>query len=210
MKHKLYYQYAGSCFLLLFALLTYIIKFNSTWITSFDQLVTNWVYQLYPKATAFFLWITKFGNTVTVILLFIVISFLLIYGKCYVEAIWLASGFISMSGILNPLLKIVISRERPTLEHLVTETSYSFPSGHALTSMVLYGTIFLLIPLFFHSKTGQIIMKILLISLILLIGISRIYLGVHFPSDILAGYCLGLTWLLFSYPYYEKKAWNGS
>ncbi|HIY57979.1 MAG TPA: phosphatase PAP2 family protein [Candidatus Tetragenococcus pullicola] len=205
MKNKLFFQYSGSCFLLLFAFLSYLVKFYPSWLTTFDQTITHWVYHLHPGANSFFIWITKFGNPASVILLFLAILFLLVYGKLYTDAFWLSIGFIGISGLLNPLLKAFFMRERPTLEHLVIETSYSFPSGHAVTSMILYGSLLLLIPQFFRSKNLQIFFKVFLGLLIFLIGMSRIYLGVHFPSDIIGGYTLGLSWLLFSYPYYREE-----
>lgn len=205
MNKKLYMQFAGSCTFVIFAFLSYVIKFYPSWLKAFDNVITSAVRSVYPSWNRFFLWITQFGNTVSIALLFSAILFVLVYGKKYIDAIWLSKGVITIAVVVNPLLKLFFARERPLLNHLVVETSYSFPSGHATASMVFYGSLILLIPLFIQTKIWRISLQWLLIFFILFIGISRIYLGVHFPSDILAGYCESLTWLLFTYPIYRKQ-----
>ncbi|KPG70310.1 MULTISPECIES: phosphatase PAP2 family protein [unclassified Enterococcus] len=205
MQKKLYYQYAGSCFLLLFVFLGYIVKFYPSWLNPFDESLTRVIRSGYPLMTPFFLWVTKFANPVTIILLFLVVLVVFLINKYYAEALWLSLGTIGIAGLFNPLIKLVFLRERPTLEHLVVETSSSFPSGHSTGSMVFYGTLLLLVPILFKQPFWQWCLRILLGLLILLIGISRIYVGVHFPSDVLGGFCVGLSWLLLTYPYYLQK-----
>ncbi len=205
MQKKLYYQYAGSCFLLLFVFLGYIVKFYPSWLNPFDESLTRVIRSGYPLMTPFFLWVTKFANPVTIILLFLVVLVVFLINKYYAEALWLSLGTIGIAGLFNPLIKLVFLRERPTLEHLVVETSSSFPSGHSTGSMVFYGTLLLLVPILFKQPFWQWCLRILLGLLILLIGISRIYVGVHFPSDVLGGFCVGLSWLLLTYPYYIQK-----
>lgn len=205
MKNKMYYQLAGSFALLIFAFLGYVVRFYTTWLTGFDNAVTAIVRSNYPNLNSFFLWITQFGNAITVIILALAIVFVLVRGKKYLQTLWLAANLILISGIANPLLKFFFNRQRPTLEHLVTETSLSFPSGHAVTSVILYGTIIFILPTILEGKKITRLLQILLGILILLIGASRIYLGVHFPSDILGGYMLGLAWLFFTYPLYDHQ-----
>lgn len=205
MHKKLYMQFAASCTFLIFAFLSYVVKFYPEWLEPFDDTITTAVRSLSPNWDGFFLWITQFGNSVSIALLFLAVFLVLIRGKKYIDALWLASNVVIIAIIVNPLLKLFFSRERPLLEHLVVETSFSFPSGHATASMVFYGSLLLLVPLFIQSKVWRLSLQGLLSIFILLIGISRIYLGVHFPSDILAGYCESLTWLLFTYPMYRKQ-----
>jgi len=97
----------------------------------------------------------------------------------------------------NLILKQIINRSRPELEHLVTVKTLSYPSGHAMTAMAFYG---FLIFLFYGFKIHRFLkftIITLLIFLIFSIGISRIYLGVHFPSDILGGFVAGFIWVIF-------------
>ena len=205
MKNKLYYQFAGSCFLLVFVFLTYVVKFYPQWLQGFDTQLTNLVRGPYPDWHPFYLTVTKLGNPSMIIALTIFLVALLLLTKRYLEGIWLSAGFVIVAGIVNPLIKHAIYRQRPTLEHLVTETSYSFPSGHSATSMVVFGTLIFILPGIVKSKYWRLALQILLGLLILLIGCSRIYLGVHFPSDILAGFLLSLSWLCFTYSYYDER-----
>ena len=199
MKNKLYYQFAGSCFLLVFMFLGYVVRFYPTWLKGFDQTIT------FPQLNNFFIWYTKFANSLTIIILAIVVIALFIVWKYYAEALWLFINTALIAGVGNSLLKLFFMRQRPTLEHLVTEHTYSFPSGHAVGSTLFYGTILLILPIFIKNKTVRLCVQILLGIGIFMIGVSRIYLGVHFPSDILGGFCLGLAWLLLSYPIYLEK-----
>lgn len=98
------------------------------------------------------------------------------------------------SSLTTFLLKSIFERVRP-LGGLYMESTYSFPSGHATAAMALYG--FLLYTIYKHGHRPLKGFLIALLSvLILLIGLSRIYLGVHYLSDVLAGYAIGLAWIL--------------
>lgn len=205
MKYKIYYQFFGSCFLLLFFFLGYVVKFYPDWLNPFDNYLTSLIRTQYPVMNDFFLWVTKFANVPTIIILFLVCLILLIKNKKYVESIWLSANLILVSVVINSLLKIFFSRERPILPHLVSEHSKSFPSGHAVTSVIFYGTIILLLSEFILNKRICVGIQIFLGGFILLIGCSRVYLGVHFPSDIVAGFSLGLAWLLFTYPVFLEQ-----
>ncbi len=198
-------QLAGSITFMTFAFLSYIVKFYPHWLEPFDNTLTSIIRALHPQWNRFFLWITPLGGTTSIVILLFAMLLLLFYQKKYEAAVWLSLSVATVAGVLNPLLKLFFTRERPLLEHLVSETSYSFPSGHATASMVFYGGLFLLSSLFIQSKSWRICLQTSLAILILFIGISRIYLGVHFPSDILAGYCESLTWLLLTYPIYLKQ-----
>ncbi|MDT2755778.1 phosphatase PAP2 family protein [Enterococcus asini] len=205
MKNKLYYQFAGSCFLLVFVFLAYVVKFYPKWLQGFDSSITKLVRMPYPNWHPFYLTVTKLGDPPLIISLAIFILAILLLTKHYAEGIWLALGFIGIAGIVNPLIKLAIYRQRPTLEHLVTETSYSFPSGHSATSMVLFGTLIFCLVGLVKIKPLRFALQIILGLVIFTIGISRIYLGVHFPTDILAGFCLSLGWLCLTYPIFDKQ-----
>ena len=98
--------------------------------------------------------------------------------------------------LLNLLLKNIVQRPRPTEFRMINETGYSFPSGHSMVSMAFYGYLIYLI----YKKIDNKILKWILISplsvLILSIGISRIYLGVHYTSDVLAGFIISFSYLI--------------
>ncbi|MFB5762969.1 phosphatase PAP2 family protein [Paenibacillus medicaginis] len=102
---------------------------------------------------------------------------------------------------LNSLVKLLLQRDRPSLQHLTEAGGYSFPSGHAMVAMGFYGTLFAIWAM--HNRNHGRSISFPLVAgalLILLIGLSRIYLGVHYPSDVAGGYIAGALWLWFTLP----------
>lgn len=98
--------------------------------------------------------------------------------------------------ILNQLLKRILQRPRPTEFRIVEETGYSFPSGHSMVSMAFYGYLIYLIYRYIKNKYVKWTLITILSILICLIGISRIYLGVHYTSDVLGGFLLSISYLV--------------
>ncbi len=99
--------------------------------------------------------------------------------------------------VLNQALKFMIQRPRPDGFRLATESGYSFPSGHSMISMAFYG---LLIWMIWKYEKDDILRHVwccLFAVIIVMVGISRIYLGVHYASDVIAGFCVSLLWLAF-------------
>lgn len=100
---------------------------------------------------------------------------------------------------VNHLLKSIFEVARPELEHLVHAGYYSFPSGHSMNSMAFFGLIaFLLSRYILQSRVQSTLIWVSAAVLILLIGLSRVYLGVHYPMDVLGGFAAGGAWLLLS------------
>jgi undecaprenyl-diphosphatase len=99
------------------------------------------------------------------------------------------------SVLLNTVLKKIFSRARPELwERILDVSSYSFPSGHALVSLVIYGIFGYLLSTRFPR--WRVWLAIVTLGLIIAIGLTRLYLGVHWPTDIVAGYTAGMVWLM--------------
>jgi membrane-associated phospholipid phosphatase len=96
------------------------------------------------------------------------------------------------------LLKNIFSRERPGIPLLFEAKGLSFPSGHALMSVTFYGLIIYMIFKNVKNEPLKWTLISLLILLIMIIGFSRIYLRVHYASDVIAGYCVGFLWLVFA------------
>ncbi len=106
---------------------------------------------------------------------------------------------------LNILIKHLFARERPDILRLVNETSYSFPSGHAMINASLYMLLILLIFKFIQSVPLKLILSTLCLAMIIFIGYSRLYLGVHFAGDILGGYLLGMLTADVVYILWHKR-----
>lgn len=96
---------------------------------------------------------------------------------------------------LNQLLKAIVQRPRPEGFRLVSEVGYSFPSGHSMISMAFFGLCAWMVWHYEKDRVAKWFYCICFALLIALVGISRIYLGVHYASDVLAGFCVSLAWL---------------
>lgn len=105
--------------------------------------------------------------------------------------------------LLNTLVKLAVARPRPVVDHVVaTAFGKSFPSGHAMSSTVVYGALLVaLLPMVRRGRRPVVVG--LAIALVLLVGTSRLLLGVHFLSDVIGGYVLGLAWLAGSVALFE-------
>lgn len=136
--------------------------------------------------------ITQFGGAFVLIVISI-LCIILVKNKKYKVTITL--NLIIIAG-LNALLKNLFERQRPTNMPLIEETGFSFPSGHSMASMAFYGYIIYLVYKNVENVKLRYTLCILLSLLIILIGLSRIYLGVHYVSDVLAGLCFSLSYLI--------------
>ena len=136
--------------------------------------------------------ITNFGGAIFLIVVTIVL-FILIKNKKIRLSIFLNLVIIT---ILNQLLKRILQRPRPTEYRIIEETGYSFPSGHSMISMAFYGYLIYLIYKYAKNKYIKWISIVLLSILICAIGISRIYLGVHYTSDVLGGFLISISYLV--------------
>ena len=151
--------------------------------------------------TAIMIFISFLGSAITLITLALA-SIFLVKDKKYSKLIMLN---LALSFILNRILKLIIARPRPPRLRLVIENGYSFPSGHSMVSFAFYGFLIYLINKNLKNKKIKYPLIILLSLLILLIGISRIYLGVHYVTDVLGGYIIGLIYLIVFIKVLKKK-----
>lgn len=205
MKNKAVYQLIGSFCLVFFVILGYMVKFYPKMLVGFDSTIQNFIrHSMNDNLTIFYKIISKAVSATEIIIMTLLIALVLLVRKEKITAIFLVSGVVSILGIIAPILKLVYLRERPNLEHLVVETSKSFPSGHSSSAMIFFGTLTLIAWQLFKNKPLKIIISGLAITLICLVGISRVYLGVHYPSDVLGAYLLGGAWLGLSYPYFVE------
>lgn len=136
--------------------------------------------------------ITQFGGTILMIV-WALASLVLIKNKRI--AISAVSNLVLIA-LLNNILKLIVRRARPTGFRLIAETGYSFPSGHSMVSMAFYGYLIYLIYKNVRNKKLRWTLITCFSLLILIIGMSRIYLGVHYTSDVFAGFLFSLGYLV--------------
>ena len=156
-------------------------------------------YLIKTNITPIVKYITWFGSA-TCLILISLLSFVIKNKKI---SICILSNLVIIT-ILNQLFKFIFERPRPTEYRIITETGYSFPSGHSMVSMAFYGFIIYLIYKKVNNKYIKWIFISILSLLIVSIGISRIYLGVHYTSDVLAGFLISISYLII-YIKYTKK-----
>ena len=204
MKNKQTFLTKGSFALLLFVILGYVIKFHSNYLKGFDWPIQTILRGDLPDSlTFFFSNVTSLINIPVIITWVVVLVGLFLYKKWWSEAILLA-GNLALTGILVALLKNVYQRPRPTLQHLVEEGGFSFPSGHALASTLVVGALVIIVSQRVKNRHLRHLLQVLLMVFILTIMTSRVYLGVHYPTDVLGSLLLGVGILYIEFPYYDK------
>lgn len=138
--------------------------------------------------TAFFTNITKLGDIRIILVLLVFLTIILsIRKRSYIIPLWIT---VIVAEAVTFFGKILIHRPRP-LGGLLTETDFSFPSGHATIAVAVYGFIIFILLKQPFSPHKKIAISLLSVMLILLIGFSRLYLGVHYFSDVIAGFAVG-------------------
>lgn len=162
---------------------------------AFDTSIREWMYSIRnPELTAVLKVITYMGNWQTITLLCIVL--LLISKTRFHYGIPVSIGAIFVT-LLNKVIKMIFQRPRPDEAfRLIQEGGYSFTSGHSITSMVVFGLLIYLVRKYVKDRKKADILTFLLGIPWIFIGLSRIYMGVHYPSDVLAGWALGAAILI--------------
>ena len=157
----------------------------------FDDPVRAWFYSLRgPAITGVAIVITTLANKYVIIGLCLLL--LILPQTRMTFGIPLSVGAL-VTMLMNSLIKHLVERPRPEVVHLVTEHGFSFPSGHSITSMFFYGFAIWLVWRYVDNQTAKWILTVLLAIPMFLVGPTRIYLGVHFPTDVLGAWCLGFA-----------------
>ncbi|MEP0903328.1 phosphatase PAP2 family protein [Nodosilinea sp. FACHB-13] len=184
----------GTCLLILLGLANLAEEVLEREAFFFDESVLLWINQFAtPTLDRVMLMFTRLGDPSTVVPL-TCIGFSGLWLRHH-RSVAIAFAINCVGGaVLSTGLKLLFSKDRPALwPQIITETTYSFPSGHALGSMVLYGFSAYLLARRFPKQ--KLIIYAGAVVLIGGIGLSRLYLGVHWPTDVLAGYGIGFLWI---------------
>ncbi|NLK85975.1 MAG: phosphatase PAP2 family protein [Clostridiaceae bacterium] len=170
------------------------------WIYFFDDAVYKFVSGfISDDMTRIMKFFTFLGSGWTIAFLTVLLPFFIfvLRKKKYYRMALALTANIALGALFNQLLKHLFLRPRPDILRLIEISGYSFPSGHSMNSLIFYGFIVYLL-----VKNGRHWSRYMLAGavglIVLLIGISRIYLGVHYASDVLAGFMIGFGWLVLA------------
>lgn len=176
--------------LILFGVWTILMYFGL--LSGFDTFIYNFIRSLKSDFfDTYFVFITKFGNESTIIL-FVVVAVLLLKNKW--RMMMLEIPIISV--VSNQVIKYIIRRDRPSVLKLIKQGGYSYPSGHSMIAVAVYGLLIYFVLKKVKNKSWKYGLSFLLVVLIVSIGVSRIYVGVHYASDVLGGFILAMAELL--------------
>ena len=204
MKDKQTFMMKGSFALLLFMIIGYIVKFYPEMLVSFDQPIQTAIRGDLPETlTLLFRAITHLIDIPVIISWVLIVAFIF-YRKQWKMESYLMLGNLTLAGILIVTFKNIYQRPRPEILHLVEEKGFSFPSGHSLAVTIMVGTLIVILSQRIKNTIWRKIVQILLSLYIFSVLVSRIYLGVHYPSDVIASLCVGLGVLFMEFPFYDK------
>ena len=204
MKDKQTYLTKGSFALLLFVILGYMVKFYPDMLIGFDQPIQTAIRGDLPETlTLLFRAITHLIDIPVIITWVLIVAFIF-YRKQWKLESYLMLGNLTLAGILIVTFKNIYQRPRPEILHLVEEKGFSFPSGHSLAVTIMVGTLIVIFSQRIKNQLWKRIVQILLGLYLVSVLISRVYLGVHYPSDVLASLCVGLGVLFIEFPFYDK------
>lgn len=203
MKKKLH-QYEVICIGLLFAVFSIVAwRVHAGGVTVMDTYVRGLVKGLQTESSlTFFSYFTKLGSGIGIAAT-LVISLLVFWKKRYYAAMIVYPMGILITHLVNKGIKEIVKRKRPSLNEALDALGYSFPSGHAMLSIMTFGFLAYIIAANLKSIAGKCVITILMGIVILSIGLSRVILNVHYPTDILAGYCVGGILLVIAIYYHR-------
>ena len=162
-------------------------------INAIDETIYNLIFKLLSTPTTFIMTFISHLGSATILILICIILYILLKDKKMALIIMLNLAIVYL---LNVIIKMIIARPRPDILRLVYETGYSFPSGHAMVATGFYGFLIYIANKKIKNKALRRCITILLTLLIFLIGISRIYLGVHYATDIIGAFMIGIIYLV--------------
>ena len=178
---------------LLFLLDLWGITTHQAWITTIDTSLIHLIRRpVSAGVTQGMIAITTAGNPRCVVWITLLLLAVLTIARRFRAALMILINVAGWAGLGNTVIKNLVQRPRPTVHRLVAASSYSFPSGHSITAMLLWGAVIVLTAYYLANHP---VWKTVIIGLasfwILAIGVSRVFVGVHYPTDVLGGWLLG-------------------
>ena len=194
-KNRIRWIILGLCLILFITIMIFVIIKNDLYI---DEYVYSLIFKLKSSdMTNIIKIITNIGGTIIIVVVTMLSLFIFRNKKIDICIILNLLGIFILN---NVLIKNIIARDRPTGINIIEENGYSFPSGHTAISTVVYGYLIYLIYNYVNNKKLKYVLISILSIIILVVGLTRIYLGVHYTSDVIGGYLLGISYLImFTY-----------
>jgi undecaprenyl-diphosphatase len=196
-KHKHFLAGLFWALLLLFLYLTIIVYNRKTF--EIDEHIFTWsrVYENdFFNAVAVFC--TFFGSQNFLLPANILLIVIFLFKKKLRAYAWKIALITVTSAAFMFAVKYIVKRERPASSRVDYIVTYSFPSGHAFTSMTFFGIIFYFAYTYIKTRALRNIVLFLCILMVICVGWSRVYLHLHYPTDVIGGFCLGALWLILA------------
>ena len=188
----------------LFVIILISLLNQATWINSVDVAIIHIVRSMAsPLTTTLAIAITSIGNPYSMLGLTVVATLTLLFIRQTNAALFLLVNMAVFSS-LNHIIKEWVARPRPSAHHLVVANGFSFPSGHSSGALLFFGSLSIIAIYLIKNHYWRNLTIGVCVILTLLIGISRIYVQVHYPTDVLAGFMLALTGLGLSWYYFDS------
>lgn len=197
----------GILALILFAIVSWGVYVDSSWVNALDMTLIDAIQsQVSQGKTDLLIILTEVGNIRVAIGLTILLVLILFIKKWYAAGLWFGGTILVCAAVITKVLKKVFDRSRPDFMQLIEKTTESFPSGHATATTIFYGLLGLAIILLISTLWKRVIVGFITLALISFILVSRIYLGVHFPTDVIAGFLYGSGAVFISLGVYQLMA----
>ncbi|ODJ50731.1 phosphatase PAP2 family protein [Brochothrix thermosphacta] len=201
-KQSVWRYVMAGLFFIVFLYVAAAVAANALWIQQFDQTIRTVAQTFQPdKLTGFIETVTDFAGVKGMITLTAIVAVILACYRRFLFAGWLAINMLFGASSINFIFKNLFQRDRPA-GMLIEQGGYSFPSGH--TMAITTFTLSLVFILTYNNRRYRRALLLLSALLIIFIGFTRVYLGVHYPSDILGGFMLSCCYMLVATTYFRQ------
>lgn len=210
----------GAVFLLLYFVITLGVVTDHEWVTRFDLTFIGLIQGQVTEGTAGFISVaTDIADFLAIFVLTVTVVAILMIKRMFIAGLWFGLTIYFVASLLMDTMKEVIGRERPDLLVITMESSLSYPSGHSIAAVMFFGFVGLILILIMKKLWQKIVIGGAALAIILFVMASRVYLGVHYPSDVVGGFTLGMAGIFISISLYQmalprlkkwtdKKRWN--
>ncbi len=218
LRHVLLGIAAAILFAVIFVRLFDIVTDAGHKVLPFDSFLLQWMYrQRAPLPNAIAIFLAHTGSPPVIVGIALVGAVVGMAWRKVRGAAWTLPIAVIGSGLIIQGIKLFVQRPRPqavphSFQPLIHETGFSFPSGHSLIAMVVYGLLGYFVLHLFKNQAARLAVRIITVLVVFLIGASRVYVGVHFPTDVLAGWTAGVPWLVACLGLHEvlSRRWPSS